>query len=373
MAPLPGCDEILGVPAPAERVGLMGIVVGDVVFYRCDARVKGIEDGMLESLSGQFREEALDGVHPRGRCRCEVEGPVRVVGKPGMHVRRLVGGQVVKDDMDRHRGVEVRRHMIEERTEILGAVALGHLSDHLASGDIEGRQQRGGAVPFVIMRAGCRVTRGGRQGCLGAAEGLDLGLFIHREDHGVIRWVHVQSDDIVGLDAEPGIVRDLEGLDLMGPQAMALQDPVHGGGRQAPDRCGQGLEGPVAAVGRGWRHRQIDDGLDPVGGNGCLARRPGGIAQETVDTLGKETVPPAPDGGFREACLPHGLDEATAVPEGEDDAGPPDMLLRALGVADDVLEACAIGVWQPDLRPCRCPAHGSVSCLGVGRGLAAAG
>ncbi len=65
-----------------------------------------------------------------------MEGPGRVVCEPGMHESRLVGGQVVKNHMDLGVRSKADRHMIGERTEILGAVAVRHLSDHPAGRDI---------------------------------------------------------------------------------------------------------------------------------------------------------------------------------------------------------------------------------------------
>ena len=48
---------------------------------------------------GEGGEEALDGVEPGGAGRGEVEGDARVAGQPGDHLRVLVGGVVVEDDV----------------------------------------------------------------------------------------------------------------------------------------------------------------------------------------------------------------------------------------------------------------------------------
>ena len=39
MSPFPCCDEVFRIPAPAEGLGIMGIVVGDIIFHCRDARL----------------------------------------------------------------------------------------------------------------------------------------------------------------------------------------------------------------------------------------------------------------------------------------------------------------------------------------------
>ncbi len=99
--------------------------------------------------------------------------------------------------MDRRLGSKTRRHRIEDGTDILGAVAVRHHAHPHAGGHIEGGEPCGGAVPFVVMRAGGRVARG-----------RDRGLVINRKDTSVVGRVGVQPDDIMDPDTEAGVVGD---------------------------------------------------------------------------------------------------------------------------------------------------------------------
>ena len=40
MSPFPCCDEVFRIPAPAEGLGIMGIVVGDIIVHCRDARLQ---------------------------------------------------------------------------------------------------------------------------------------------------------------------------------------------------------------------------------------------------------------------------------------------------------------------------------------------
>ena len=77
---------------------------------------EGVEDAALEPALGQLGEEALDRVEPGAGGRREVEGEARMAVEPGAHLRVLVGGVVVEDDVDdlagRHLGsMALRKRM----------------------------------------------------------------------------------------------------------------------------------------------------------------------------------------------------------------------------------------------------------------------
>ena len=57
-------------------------------------------------------------------------------------------------------------------------MALVATADDPAGGDVEGGEQRGGAVALVIMAAPLGLARSHRQQRLGAVERLNLRLFI---------------------------------------------------------------------------------------------------------------------------------------------------------------------------------------------------
>ncbi len=87
-----------------------------------------VEDAALEPSPGEFGEEALDGVEPRGGCWREMEDEPLVAIDPGPDLGVLVGTIVVDDGMDHVAGRDGALDRIEEADELLVAVALRRAS-----------------------------------------------------------------------------------------------------------------------------------------------------------------------------------------------------------------------------------------------------
>ena len=79
------------------------------------------------------------------------------------------------------------------------AAAAVQLADHGAVGDAEGGEQAGDAVAGVVMGAPLGHAGHHREHRLGPVQGLDLGLLVHAEHHGLLRRVVVEADDVDDL------------------------------------------------------------------------------------------------------------------------------------------------------------------------------
>lgn len=88
----------------------MGLDKGDDVGLQFGG---GAMHTALQLLAGQFREPTFHLVYLAGRCRGEVDVPVRTAGQPSLNFRRLVRGVVVHHQMHvrpfRHRCVDFLR------------------------------------------------------------------------------------------------------------------------------------------------------------------------------------------------------------------------------------------------------------------------
>src|SRR5213595_966048 len=122
--------------------------------------------------------------------------------EPFAYFRVLVSGVVVNDRVDRLSLGKVRVDVIEEADELLMPVALHIAADDGAVENVEGGEQGGCAVAFVVVGHRPGASRLHRQSRLGAVEGLDLTLLVDRENDGVGGRVDVEADDVPELRSE---------------------------------------------------------------------------------------------------------------------------------------------------------------------------
>ncbi len=104
-------------------------------------------------------------------------------------------------------------------------MAATALADDATGGDIEGCEQRGGAVTLAVVCAALGHARQHRQNRLCAVERLDPAFFIGTEYQSAVRQRQIETHDVSDLVHELGISGQPEGL-----RAMRL----HAEGRPCP-------------------------------------------------------------------------------------------------------------------------------------------
>ena len=149
--------------------------------------------------------------------------PARVPGEPSAHFGMLLGGVVVENGVDELAGGHDRLDPVEEADEFLVAMARHALAGHRAVEDIERGEQRGRAVPDIIVghRPGPPLLD--RQARLSAVESLNLRLFVDRQHQAVGRRVEVQPDDVAQLGGKGRILRQFEAPHPVGCRRCAAQ------------------------------------------------------------------------------------------------------------------------------------------------------
>ena len=195
----------------------------------------GGEHAAPDTPAGDDGEEVFDGVDLGGGGWREMEDPARMIGQPLLNFGMFVGGIVVGDGMDELAGWDGALDGVEERDEFLVGVPGHAAPDDGAIEDVEGGEQGGGAVAFVIVCPGAATAGLQRQTGLGTIERLDLAFLVDRHDDGVLGWVHVEADDVLDLGGERRVVGLLEGPDAMRLEAMSRPDPLNGAQTDADD------------------------------------------------------------------------------------------------------------------------------------------
>ena len=152
-----------------------------------------------------------------------------------MHVQRL--GDVAVD-------------VAQERQKLLMPVASLALGQHLAAGDVQGREQGGGSMPDVVVGDAFDIAQSHRQHRLSALQRLDLAFFVDAQHYGVIRRIQIQSDDVAHFLDEERVVGQFEGPLAVRLHAEQLEPARHGAFGDAAV-LGHGTDRPVGGVGRG--------------------------------------------------------------------------------------------------------------------------
>ena len=98
----------------------------------------------------------------------------RVRGEPGPHLDAFVRGVVVHHQVQLAVGIGLR-DLLEEPQELLVPMPWLRPGGHLAGGDLQRREQRGGAVPAVVVGAPLGQPKLHRQHRGGAVQRLRIG------------------------------------------------------------------------------------------------------------------------------------------------------------------------------------------------------
>src|ERR1035437_3766640 len=104
------------------------------------------------------------------------------------------------------------------------------LGNDLPGGDVEGGEQGGGTVPFVVVRLPFRQAGPERKNRLGAIQRLDLALLIHTEHNRLVGWMQVETNDVTDFGDKLRIGAEFERFHPMGLEVMFLPDALHGRG-----------------------------------------------------------------------------------------------------------------------------------------------
>ena len=89
-------------------------------------------------------------------------------------------------------------------------MAATRLADHRAGLDVQRCKQRRGAVTPTVVGASFGLPGLHRQQWRGAVKGLDLGLLVDAEHHGMVGRIDIQADDVSDLFDQQRVRRSVE-------------------------------------------------------------------------------------------------------------------------------------------------------------------
>ena len=125
---------------------------GDVFLEGRNQFGNAAEDTPAQPFGGQVAEEALDHVQPRRRGRVEVNGEAWMLCQPLLHLRMLVRGMVVADQMQRLLLRCLAVDVAQKGEPLVMPVALLAARDDRPIQGIESSKLRRRPGPLVIVR-----------------------------------------------------------------------------------------------------------------------------------------------------------------------------------------------------------------------------
>jgi hypothetical protein len=174
-------------------------------------------------LLGERGEPPFHEVHPRSAGRGEVDVKPGMPEQPAMNHRRLVRARIVDDEMDIElcRHGHINRH--QEFPKRPRPVALMELTDDFTALGIQGREQRGGPMARVIVRATLDLPGPHRQHGLRPIERLDLGFFVGAQHQRFVGRVEIQAHDVAYFVDKQRVFGELERL---APMRLQPEGPL---------------------------------------------------------------------------------------------------------------------------------------------------
>ena len=94
---------------------------------------------------------------------------------------------------------------------------------------VEGREQRGGAVTTIVVRHALDVAEAHGEERLGAIEGLHLAFLVDAQDQRLVRRVEIEPDHVAQFLDEERVGRQLEGILAMRLQPEHLKETMDAG------------------------------------------------------------------------------------------------------------------------------------------------
>ena len=334
-------EDVFGGCAPDE-----GLRLGSLQQVVVDLGLELINDGVAApagALCGYLGKEGFDQIHPGRAGWREMQLAARMLVQQRPHLRRFVGGVVVKNRMNVARFFQHPVNAAQKAQEPFGAVTRHAFPNDKSRLDLQRGEKRGGAMALVIMGRGGRAHLLQRQHWPGTIERLDPRLIVHAEHNGSIRWAEVMADDLGDLTLEHRVVRDCEPFHDMRLETRAASDAPNARGRYAHRRRYHHRAAPM----RGIRRRLLHSLRDHLQPDLPIKRRntrgPRLVALELLHAFIEIPFQSAPNRQFQYACSLHDFSRTHAICCCKHNTCPPVEFTRRVAVVQQSLKIGAVG------------------------------
>src|SRR5262249_45396005 len=239
-------DDIFGFGGPNKRFRI-AVVMLNIRFdcsYQFGDRFK---NSTPKPLVGNIAEPTLDQVEAGGGSRHKVQMEPRMAFQPRFDLRVLMGSIIVYDKMQ----VQLSRSLLinecEKLDPLLMAMAVHARSNDVPLGHLQGSEQGGRSIAFVVVGHGSQASLDQWQSWLGSVQRLNRCFLISTHYQRVLGRVQIQAHHIDNFFNKLLVSADFERLGQMRLQTAGFPHPVHHRLVDA-QRIGQRPNAPVRAV-----------------------------------------------------------------------------------------------------------------------------
>src|SRR6266568_1134116 len=285
------CDGEVEVYYGGDSLEING-VMGSVENWRRFQLRHAMKDAPAKALLREVAKEPFHHVEPGRAGGGEVHVEASAPSEPAFHLGMFVRGVVIHDEM--HFAVR-RRLSLDEAQEAQPFLVpvLAHAgSHHSPVQGIEGGKQRGRAMPLIVVGHGLALAFFQRQAGLSPIQGLDLALFIQRQDQGVLGRVQIQPHDLFQLLGKLRVVTELETPYPMRFQSVRSPNPPLRGFTH-PSRPLHASRAPVRCLRGGLLGGLADDLFHPRCRKFGLASRSRSVLLDARQTALDKPLAPA--------------------------------------------------------------------------------
>lgn len=181
-----------------------------------------METAAANALLGEMTKPALDKIEPRtgGGSEVQVEAPMTF--QPRAHAWMFVRAVVVDNEVQIQTGRSFLIDSFQKADEFLMTMAWHAVSDHFAVQNIQGGEERRGAMAFIVVGESAATAGLHRQSRLGSIQRLDLTLFIHAQNERLLGRIQVEAHHVLQFFHKLRVSAELERFDQMRLEIVLL-------------------------------------------------------------------------------------------------------------------------------------------------------
>ncbi len=205
--PCDGFEDLIGGFRPLEWLWFVVVSI-EIVLNRIAELRHARMRASSQSVFGEQAKETLSEVEPRGVCGREVKVEPRSLGKPAFDRRCLVRGEIVEHDMNVQLSRNGSFNLSKELLELYRSMSRVALSEDFTCCSIERSKQVSRSMPNVVVGLSLGLAQAHRQDGLGTLKRLNLRFLVDTKYDRVVRWVHIQANNVAHLFDEQWVLRE---------------------------------------------------------------------------------------------------------------------------------------------------------------------